>query len=390
MKKLLKLFILFCAFVVATVLPSLAQVTALAVPNGNAMPATAVPADQAPDSVMKKLSDLVHAGKYAEAQQLTAGLLLAYPEDQRLIKAKALLDKSLAAASAKAIPSADPSASDSEPTPATGTAATQLSGMDKVEYNTLIELAREAQQGTGLERQRASLSQFMDKSRAFLQKHPDQILLWQLRAASAISLNDPMAAYEAGQKLIATGAADSNDPNMQRLLAQLNSKGWLDKQKAEDDNKYGGVLGTWKVSCSRIDGAPDQDGNKEVFVKTGSGNIEGYFMFESVGHKEPRPNMRGTLGVSGEVSWELYLEKMSSKDGKNLDPEEPGGRYFNVNSIPGKQLYPSGWQPPIDYVRSPDKQTMTMKWPRQTPNMKRDSNYISEHPVIWTFEKISD
>src|ERR1700732_1583167 len=58
-----------------------------------ASPSTPGPA---PDEVMKKLSDLVHAGKYAEAQQLTTGLLLAYPGDQRLIKAKALLDKSLA------------------------------------------------------------------------------------------------------------------------------------------------------------------------------------------------------------------------------------------------------------------------------------------------------
>jgi hypothetical protein len=30
---------------------------------------------------MKKLSDLVHAGKYTEAQQLTAALLLAFPDD---------------------------------------------------------------------------------------------------------------------------------------------------------------------------------------------------------------------------------------------------------------------------------------------------------------------
>src|SRR6266851_5953897 len=63
---------------------------------------------QAPDEVMKKLSDLVHAGKYAEAQHLTSGLLAAYPDDQRLIKAKALLDKSLAAASANATTRADP------------------------------------------------------------------------------------------------------------------------------------------------------------------------------------------------------------------------------------------------------------------------------------------
>jgi hypothetical protein len=323
---------------------------------------------------------------------LTAGLLLAYPDDQRLVKAKALLDKSPAAAgTASAAPSGNQQANDAVSTPPVASmSAGQFTGMDKVEYNTLIELAREAQQGTGLEQQKASLNQFMDKSRAFLQKHPDQMLLWQLRAASAISLNDPMAAYEAGQKLIATGAADSNDPNLQRLLAQLNSKGWLDKQEAEDDNKYGGVLGTWKVSCSRIDGAPDQDGNTEVFVKSDSGNIEGHFMFKSAGHRNPRPNMRGNPHTSGDMSWEMYLHQKNDMDGKFLDPEDPGGRYFVVNGLPGKQLYPSGWQPPISYVLSDDKRTMTMTFSRQTPNMKRDSSYISEHPVTWTFEKISD
>ena len=51
--------------------------------------ATAVkktPTSQAPDDVTNKIADLVHAGKYAEAQQLTAGLLLAYPDDQRLAR----------------------------------------------------------------------------------------------------------------------------------------------------------------------------------------------------------------------------------------------------------------------------------------------------------------
>jgi hypothetical protein len=56
---------------------------------------------------------------------------------------------------------------------------------------------------------------------------------WQLRAASATSLNQPMAGYEAAQQLLATGAADSADPNLQHLLAQLKNKGWLDKQNAE-------------------------------------------------------------------------------------------------------------------------------------------------------------
>lgn len=60
------------------------------------------------------------------------------------------------------------------------------------------------------------------------------MLVWQLRAAAAISLNDPMVGYEAGQRLLASGAADLNDSNLQRLLGQLKNKGWLDQQKAEE------------------------------------------------------------------------------------------------------------------------------------------------------------
>jgi len=51
-----------------------------------------VVSNQAPDDLLKKLSGLIHAGKYEGAQQLATGLLVAYPNDQRLIQAKALLD----------------------------------------------------------------------------------------------------------------------------------------------------------------------------------------------------------------------------------------------------------------------------------------------------------
>jgi hypothetical protein len=107
--KLLKPFILSSAIVVTTALSSLAQVTTPAVPDTNAMPTNAVPANQAPDSVMKKLSDLVRAGKYAEAQQTVAALLILYPDDQGLVKAKALLDKAFGAAGAPNVaPTANP------------------------------------------------------------------------------------------------------------------------------------------------------------------------------------------------------------------------------------------------------------------------------------------
>src|SRR6267378_7614089 len=90
-------------FFAPIVLPPLhAQTTASIPADTNATAAKPTPTGQAPDDVMKKLSDLVHAGKYAEAQQLTAGLLLAYPDDRRLIKGKTLLDKLIAAQSANA------------------------------------------------------------------------------------------------------------------------------------------------------------------------------------------------------------------------------------------------------------------------------------------------
>ena len=200
---------------------------------GNANTAATGPstraATQAPEEMTRKITDLVNAGKYAEAQQLTTGLLVAYPDDQRLIKAKALIENLLTPGHpANAAPEntypAQPAANNGE----------EFTGMDKIDYTALIELAREAQQTTDLTEQTTLLEQFMDQSNSFLQKHPDQILLWQLRAASAISLNEPMAGYQAGEKLIGAGAASSNDATLQRLLEQLKNKGWLDKQNAEE------------------------------------------------------------------------------------------------------------------------------------------------------------
>jgi hypothetical protein len=208
-----------------------AQTPTTTLPDTNATAPKATPAGQAPDDVMKKLSDVVHAGKYAEAQQTVAALLILYPDDQRLIKAKTLLDKSLASAgSASPTRGSFPPSNGAANVPAaTDTTATQLTGIDKVEYNALIELARQARQDTDLEQQKASLKQFMKDSDLFLQKYPNEILLWQLRAISAISLNDIVAGYDAGQKLLAMGATDSSDPANLAILVQLKNKGWLDK-----------------------------------------------------------------------------------------------------------------------------------------------------------------
>ena len=52
------------------------------------------------------------------------------------------------------------------------------------------------------------------------------------------SLDEPMAGNEAGQRLLAVGVTDSTDANVRILLAQLQDKGWLDKQGMEDAEQY--------------------------------------------------------------------------------------------------------------------------------------------------------
>ncbi|HZQ23337.1 MAG TPA: SUMF1/EgtB/PvdO family nonheme iron enzyme [Terriglobales bacterium] len=223
MEKLTKLLIVGLFLVLGCVASLCAQTTST---DSNAAPSPQT-AGQASDDVTKKITDLVNAGKYAEAQALTTGLLVAYPNDQRLIKTQALLKQLLTPVAA--VPSTrevSPSAQ-----PATDADTGQLTGMDKVDYNALVEEARQAQQTDDPEQQKSSLQRFLSDSSLFLQKHPDQMLLWQIRAAAAISLDDMYAGSEAGQKLLAAGAADSNNPSLEHLISQLKLKGWLDQEK---------------------------------------------------------------------------------------------------------------------------------------------------------------
>jgi hypothetical protein len=267
--------------------------------------------DQAPDSMIQKLSDLVHAGRYDEARQSVAGLLILYPNDQRLVKAKSLLENT-----APANPSAEPgnwpddavtgkvSAQPTVSNPA------QLKGMDRVDYDALLELAHQAQQTSDLDQQKSLLQRFMNQSGAFLQQHPEQTLLWQLRAAAALSLNDPDEGYNAAQKLLAAGAADTNDPNLLRLMAQLKNKNWLDPQgvaaakaKIEDEKKFGWIVGTWSAldtwfQKAAFDYGKRQNNLKIEFVRSGD-VVLGYAIHEKTGQRYSTPLLQYTLPASG-------------------------------------------------------------------------------------------
>jgi len=269
------------------------------------------PEGQAPDEMTRKITGLVHAGKYVEAQQLTNGLLIAYPNDQRLIKAKALIENLLASAGSTA-PTPDNSQLDAR---SMRPAAAPLSGMDKVDYDALILLGRQAQQTTDLSEQTKLMGQFMGQSTAFLQKHPEQILLWQLRAAIAMVANLPVAGYEAGHRLLAAGVGDSSDRNSLRLLAELKNKGFMDMkimERVEEDRReqaklagYEWMLGSWDASWSgnmHMAFAPHHGTYEEEFSKSGS-SFEGYSIIKHFG-KNPKPDLRVVILASGEVGWE--------------------------------------------------------------------------------------
>jgi hypothetical protein len=375
MAKLSKYFV--CVFSLAAALLVLhSQIQTAVAANTSISAGSPAQADQAPDEMTKKITDLVHAGKYAEAQQLTMGLLVAYPNDQRLLKAKALIESLLAHA-----PSA-PAAGASPVWPADH-ASPELTGMDKVDYNTLILLARQAQADADLAEQHKLLRQFMEQSGTFLQKHPEQLLLWELRAQSAVSLNDPLDGCEAGQQLLAEGAADSTDPKLQQLLAQLNKIGWLDKQKADDYKRFGWLLGTWSASWSSEERTKSFSGHttsrtvqgdyaNEVFYKSGS-VIQGYNVRDN-GERSTQPDMRGTILESGEIRWERYYTSTDSPASRNdrrgaqLALASYEKRIQSASSHGPSKLYPTGWQPVISCQIDEHKSTMTMVVPSQSTN----------------------
>jgi hypothetical protein len=368
-------------------------------------------AAQAPDDATKRLSELVHAGRYAEAQQTVGALLLLYPEDQRLIKAKALLDKSAAATPATSVVASN--SATSRPDASAGTAgnaavavknaADSLTGMDKVDYNALLELARGAQQTTDAQQQRALLQKFLDQSGPFLQQHPEQLLLWQLRATAAMNLNSAKAGREAGRKLLEMGGADSSDASLVALLAQLKNKGWLEAKSAEANEReeqaadsLGWLTGTWEVTWSwsiksKYEGQHSR--GQEMFVISDTG-VEGYGL-RTGGLRGATADLRAR--VSGQqVTWECYLPASDTEDlfvyrahwplgsssfytiGRTLDGEWEKKRTF----------YPNGWTPILSWKVDNDKRRMTLVIPSQ--NLKSDPNKHEKDPVTLVLTKVND
>jgi len=376
----MKILYITIVLVFRSLYPLYAQTGVLPQLDTNSKVVQPLPSNQAPDDVLKKLSDLIHAGKYPEAQQLAAGLLIAYPNDQRLIKAKALLDKLPVATAAPAGNQPGTNMAPAQP------GVAQYTGIDKVEHNSLIELGREAQATTDLDQQKILLHKFMDESQPFLVKYPNDVLLWQLRAAAALSLNDIPSGYDAGQKLLASGMAD-NDPGIQSLLSQLNLKGMLDKQAADNIKRFTWLLGIWDVNFTWKHGNGYR--GKEDFVLEGT-SIEGYQINTATNTRSIEPDLRLVDLKSAEISYECYLPAPGTED-MYLYLHELGGGVHGWESelsavFKGYSWYPSGWQKVISFTPDNAGQVVLII-PSQ--DYRQGSKVPTAQPVTLTLTKFN-
>jgi hypothetical protein len=132
----------------------------------------------------------------------------------------------------------------------------------RLELETLLGMAAEAKTATEAQQKRKILTEFMDRSAPFLKSHPEVKEIWVHRAVAALALGRPQEGWEAGQKLIALGALDSNEEQERAVLAQLNRKNWLDKEAPASPGaaagqpwenslgmKFGPVPGTEVLFC---------------------------------------------------------------------------------------------------------------------------------------------
>lgn len=193
---------------------------------------------QVADTDWKQIESFVQQNKSGEAVAKIDELLETNPNDQKL---KETREKLAATSSPKA-------------------AVAPLSEDDRLEFDTLLDIAREAQASSTPEEQTKLLSEFLVKSKAFVAAHPEQTRIWLLRAVSALALDRPQDGWEAGQHLISAGMKNTDDPQTRQILAKLNRKGWLitdrkgieEAQAALDRKSQSDLLaGLWKGTWTR-------------------------------------------------------------------------------------------------------------------------------------------
>jgi len=87
---------------------------------------------------------------------------------------------------------------------------------------------------------------FMVQSNAFLDDYPFVAELWLLRAAASIELGYPETAWIAARKVAELGVADSDDPGVRKIMAQMEQRQWLGQTvPAKNGDEVAGIRVDW-------------------------------------------------------------------------------------------------------------------------------------------------
>ncbi len=228
-----------------------------------------------PAAAQQEIDHLVQQDKFAEALAKVDGLLKDNPTDKDLLDLKAQLEKSR--------PSSSPAA-----------AAPKLKGEDRLLLDTLNAIIDDIKAASEDANRRRLMEEFLAKSKPFVAKFPDQTNIWLMRAAAAMELNDVDSGWQAGQKLKAMGALDSDDAQTRKIMMSLNRKEWLGDnfEKAKSANREAKLavslsnlpverqklIGTWVLASAHYSSIPSskRNGTIRIFLSDeGSLHISG-------------------------------------------------------------------------------------------------------------------
>lgn len=105
-----------------------------------------------------------------------------------------------------------------------------LSDGDRLELATLQRMTQAAPSQTSPAAIKAALAEVLKRSAGFVEKHPDHLPTWHLRARLALELNQRKAGAQAGKKLKEFGALTSADAKILATMAELNARDWLSEK----------------------------------------------------------------------------------------------------------------------------------------------------------------
>ena len=164
---------------------------------------------------------LHRAKRPAEARAALEEALQLVPADKK--------EKVQAIAKVIGDPAAKPDPAGTTTPPATEPA--KLTGAARRQLDTLMVIIEEADKAKTEDERKKVLREFMAKSADFVVENPTHLGVWVLRAIAALEVDYPGEGWLAGRRLKELGADESDDPKVRKVMAQLDRKEWLGKER---------------------------------------------------------------------------------------------------------------------------------------------------------------